>query len=87
MSKSEGTGFSLRIDITRLALYIALGVLGWLGQAPLWALPALLLYDNSWIMLYHSPKRMKALREWQRMQSLVYAQQLPVVMPGTEVDQ
>jgi len=82
--KQESTGFSLRVDLARLVLYVALGVLGWLGQAPWWALPALVLYDNSWILVYHSPKRLRELKQWQEWYALTQGQ--PIVMPGTDVE-
>jgi hypothetical protein len=84
--KSEGTGFSLRIDLSRLAVYVLLGVASWLGHAPWWVLPAVMLYDNTWVVIYHSPKR---LRELRRLHALFEAQSAyqQVLMPGTEVDQ
>jgi hypothetical protein len=85
--KQESTGFSLRVDLARLVLYIALGVLGWLGQAPWWAMPALLLYDNSWILVYHSPKRLRELKKLQELYNAQISNYARVVMPGTEVDQ
>ena len=84
MRKGEDTGFTLQVNLARVVLYAALGVLGWIGQAPWWALPALVLYDNSWILVYHSPKR---LRELKRLQEFYAAQEAyqKVVMMGTEV--
>jgi len=40
------------INLTRIAVYIALAVLGWFDQAPWWAAPALVLYDTSYYWDY-----------------------------------
>ena len=72
--------------MTRAVLYVVLLGLSLTGDVPYWALPCLVLYDINWFVIWNSPKRLRALREYKQLENQLRLYDA-LKMPGAEVDE
>lgn len=81
----EDTGYSLQVDLGRLALYIAMIALTVFGELPWWGPVLVALYDIRYFKTFHSPKRKQALQQLRAEQQRYWGTQLTqdnYKMPG-----